>query len=71
MSNSCGELARRKIPKLNLPSQNNDRCPPFFPLDRNFLTFFTLNPFPEKALFFTCLQNTSFENTVGKGEKCS
>ena len=25
-------------------------------------------PFPEQALVFTCLQNKSFENIVGKGE---
>ena len=25
-------------------------------------------PFPKQALVFTCLQNKSFENTVGKGE---
>ena len=26
------------------------------------------NPFDKQALVFTCLQNKSFENTVGKGE---
>ena len=26
------------------------------------------SPFPEQALVFTCLQQKSFENTVGKGE---
>ena len=25
-------------------------------------------PFPKQALFFTCLQYQTFENTVGKGE---
>ena len=25
-------------------------------------------PFPKQDLVFTCLQNKSFENTVGKGE---
>ena len=30
-----------------------------------------LNPFPNKPLFFTCLQSKSFENTVGKGEIAS
>ena len=27
-----------------------------------------INPFPKQALVFTCLQDKSFENTVGKGE---
>ena len=27
-----------------------------------------LKPFPKQALAFTCLQDKSFENTVGKGE---
>ena len=31
------------------------------PVDGNY-------PFPKQALFFTCLQYKSFENTAGKGE---
>ena len=27
-----------------------------------------VKPFPNNPFFFTCLQKTSFENTVGKGE---
>ena len=27
-----------------------------------------IEPFPKQALVFTCLQNMSFENNVGKGE---
>ena len=27
-----------------------------------------LQPFPKQAMVFTCLQNRSFGNTVGKGE---
>ena len=26
------------------------------------------NPFPKQALVFTCLQEKSFKNTLGKGE---
>ena len=31
-------------------------------------SIFSLYPFPEQALVFTCLQYKSLENTVGKGE---
>ena len=35
---------------------------------KNKLTVKQFNPFPNKPLFFTCLQCKSFENTVEKGE---
>ena len=32
------------------------------------ITVYQLNPLPREAVVFTCLQDKSFENTVGKGE---
>ena len=34
----------------------------------NLRTKKTLQPFTKQALVFMCLQNKTFENTVGKGE---
>ena len=40
----------------------------FCPSDLIFYYAVFIRPFPKQALGFTCLQYTSFEKTVGKGE---
>ena len=56
--------------KWSSDTQISNSIEPYQPqgLYRFISVHFLIDPFPKRALVFTCLQDKSFENTVGKGE---
>ena len=49
-------------------SYNEEKNKKIYRLLGNLLRVPSFNPFPKQDLVFLCMQNPSFENTMGKGE---